>query len=345
MNETLKHHGKDSIRSLILTSLFCMVIAFVTQSIWPSSYMEHLLISIGYGYSAVGTSHLVALFIPSLSSRQVTSIGLAGAMTIGTANAYFVLQKYDEFAQISDLKPVVILGLVFTCTCFVFFYAHEQRLIAQKEAEIAKRKQSELEKAMLLSQLKQLQSQIEPHFLFNTLANVSVLIGQDPKQAQLMLERLTDLLRGTLKSSRQEYSSLQTELEMVDAYLAIQQIRLGNRLSYSIDNPIRQEVNLPPLVIQPLVENAIQHGIEPKVDGGSVHISVQQSDCDLIIEVADSGVGMNSGLGQAGHGVGLQNTRQRLKALFGEHANLSLLESQSGGVKAKVSIPLNALPS
>lgn len=345
MSETLKRHGKDSIRSLIVTSLFCLVIAFVTQSIWPSSYEEHLLISLGYGYSAVGSAHLIALLMPSISERLVTVMSLTGSMCLGSVNAYYVLKKYDDFATLSQLKPVVILGFVFTCTCFVFFYAHEQKLIAQKEAEIAKRKQSEHEKAMVLSQLKQLQSQIEPHFLFNTLANVSVLIEQDPKQAQIMLEKLTDLLRGTLKSSRQEYSSLNTELEMVDAYLAIQQIRLGSRLSYSIDNELVQDVSLPPLVLQPLVENAIQHGIEPKVDGGSVSISVKQSPSDLIIEVIDTGVGMNSGLGKSGHGVGLENTQQRLKTLFGSNASLSLLESQAGGVKAKVSIPLGALPS
>lgn len=345
MNGTLKRHGKDTIRSLIVTSLFCLVIAFVTQSIWPSSYMEHLLVSLGYGYSAVGCAHLIILFLPSISERLVTLMSLVGAMCLGTVNAYYVLSKYEDFATLSQLKPVVILGFIFTCTCFVFFYAHEQKLIAQKEAEVAKRKQSEYEKAMVLSQLKQLQSQIEPHFLFNTLANVSVLIEQDPKQAQIMLEKLTDLLRGTLKASRQEYSSLNTELEMVDAYLAIQQIRLGSRLTYSIANELVQDVSLPPLVLQPLVENAIQHGIEPKVDGGSVNILVTQSPSDLVIEVVDSGVGMNSGLGTAGHGVGLENTQQRLKKLFGVNANLSLLESQTGGVKAKVSIPLDALPS
>ncbi|WP_225874879.1 sensor histidine kinase [Vibrio atypicus] len=337
MNE---RKGTKVIRSFVVTTLFCVVIAFVTQSIWPSEFAEHLLISVGYGYSAVITSHLIAWLAPQVSSYLLTGASLAGAMLFGTMNAHFLLNKYDDFASLEQLKPVIILGFIFSCTCFVFFYAHEQKLIAQKEAEIAKRKQSEHEKAMIQSQLRQLQSQIEPHFLFNTLANVSVLIEQDPAQARLMLEKLTDLLRGTLKSSRQEQSTLQSELDLVDAYLAIQKVRLGQRLDYKIDNSLLSDINLPPLVLQPLVENAIQHGIEPKAEGGCVEIVTQEAGDSLVIEVTDSGVGIHGSSNHAGHGVGLENTQQRLKALFGDEASLALLEVATGGVKAKVSIPL-----
>ncbi|WP_394143157.1 sensor histidine kinase [Vibrio atypicus] len=340
MNE---RKGTKVIRSFVVTTLFCVVIAFVTQSIWPSEFAEHLLISVGYGYSAVITSHLIAWLAPQVSSYLMTGASLAGAMLFGTMNAHFLLNKYDDFASLEQLKPVIILGFIFSCTCFVFFYAHEQKLIAQKEAEIAKRKQSEHEKAMIQSQLRQLQSQIEPHFLFNTLANVSVLIEQDPAQARLMLEKLTDLLRGTLKSSRQEQSTLQSELDLVDAYLAIQKVRLGQRLDYKIDNSLLSDINLPPLVLQPLVENAIQHGIEPKAEGGCVEIVAQEAGDSLVIEVTDSGVGIHGSSNHAGHGVGLENTQQRLKALFGDEASLALLEVATGGVKAKVSIPLMQL--
>ncbi|MFB9214346.1 sensor histidine kinase [Vibrio sinaloensis] len=345
MEGRIKRHGRDTLRSLISTTLFCLVIALVTQSIWPSSYLEHMLISFSYGYSAVFSAHIIAWFIPNISTLLTSAMSLASSMCLGTTSAYFILKKYDNFATIEQLKPVIVLGFVFTCMCFVFFYAHEQRLIAQRESEVAKRKQSEHEKAMVLSQLRQLQSQIEPHFLFNTLANVSVLIEQEPKLAKLMLEKLTDLLRGTLKSSRQESSSLQSELELVDAYLAIQQIRLGARLEYKINNTLNSDITLPPMVLQPLVENAIQHGIEPKVEGGWIHISAQDIESHLVIEVEDSGVGIGQQLDTAGHGVGLDNTKQRLLALFGPSASLSLLESSSGGVKAKLTIPITLLNS
>ncbi|MCW8332366.1 sensor histidine kinase [Vibrio paucivorans] len=339
----LKRHAANSLKSLAWTSLFCTVIAFTTQTIWPSSLWEHLAISFGYGYSAVISAHLIAWLKPNFSLREINIYSLLVAMVLGSGNAYFWLNKYEKFSHIGSMKPVVFLGFVFTVACFFYFYAHEQKLQAQKALEVAKRKQSEQEKALILSQLKQLQSQIEPHFLFNTLANINALISSEPKSAQMMLERLTDLLRGTLQSSRQKHTNLQGELDLVDAYLSIQKIRLGNRLNFTIDNQVEHGVTLPPLILQPLVENALQHGIEPKEQGGQITIRAFVEEDDTVIEVLDTGVGLTAGAQHTGHGIGLDNIRQRLLGLFGEFASLTIAEHVEGGVKATLRFATRSL--
>ncbi|UPQ90109.1 sensor histidine kinase [Vibrio sinaloensis] len=336
---------KTTTKSLAYTTLFCIVIAFVTQSIWPDPYLEHLVISLGYGYSSVLCSVVICFFNPTMPRRLTNIFSVLGAMVFGSINAYYWLRSYDHFDDWNHMKPVIALGFVFTVTCFYYFYTHEQKLLAQQELEKSKRIQSEQEKTLLTSQLRQLQSQIEPHFLFNTLANVNALIGQDPQAAQRMLEKLTELLRGTLNNSRQTESTLQAELDLVDAYLAIQKIRLGDRLSYQIDNTVEHSVSFAPLLLQPLVENAILHGVEPKVDGAELTIRVEQQQDQLLVEVNDTGVGLNSNQPKKGNGVGLNNVRQRLEALYDGHAKLSIQQNSSGGVCACLTIPLQQLNS
>lgn len=330
-------------KSLLFTTLFCIVIAFTTQSIWPSSIYEHLAISFGFGYSAVFSAHLISWLKPELSTRLVNLLSLSAAMILGTSNAYYWLSAYGEFLHVGSMKSVVFLGFIFTAVCFFYFYAHEQKLMAQKELEKSRRKQSEQDKALIQAQLRQLQSQIEPHFLFNTLANVSALIEHDPKSAKLMLEKLTELLRGTLKNSRSDTSTIASELSVVEAYLAIQKVRLGDRLNYTITNQLGGELSFPPLIIQSLVENAIQHGIEPKENGGFVSIDVFQKGESLLLKVVDNGVGLAKQSTHNGSGVGISNTQQRLSGLYGTQASLKISESQTGGVTALVSIPLAEL--
>ncbi|MGF1697059.1 histidine kinase [Vibrio lamellibrachiae] len=335
----------SAIKSIIFTSLFCLVIAIATTLIWPGPFTKHCLISFGYGYSAVFSALIVGRLFPDLGLRWVNVFSLSTSMILGTSNAAFWLEQDSNFNNFYKLKPVIFLGFVFTAICFLYFYIYEQKLLAQKELEKAKRKQAEQEKALVISQLKQLQSQIEPHFLFNTLANINALIEQKPKDAQLMLEKLTDLLRGTLKVNRQENTSISGELDLIDAYLRIQQIRLGERLSYKIENRLDQDVGFPPLLLQPLVENAIQHGIEPKAEGGSVSIEIEEVQGTVVISVRDSGIGLMIESANVGHGIGLENIRQRLQALFVDRASFVIIENAEGGVTAKLNIELMDLKS
>ena len=330
---------RDLFKTSTTTAIFCLLVAVVTNTIWPSSYLEHLVISFGYGIAGVSCPYLIQRLMPKASHRTVVVGAVVGAMLFGTANAYYWLNKFERVERLEQMSSVVFLSFLFTAICFFYFYAQEHKLIAQKEIEKAKRIQSEQEKALAISRLRQLQSQIEPHFMFNTLANISALIDQDPASAKSMLEKLTDLMRGTMNANSEDASSLSTELKLAESYLAIQQIRLGNRLTVEIKNEVSANYHLPPLLLQPIVENAIQHGIEPSELGGKITIRVLENSDELQISVEDTGIGFSENSATHGHGVGLSNTTKRLKGLFGSKAKLVLTANTPSGTLATIAIP------
>ena len=168
-----------------------------------------------------------------------------------------------------DLRPlalILMLSLGFTVSAVYFLYSRGRLAALQAAAEAAQRSAAE-------AQLKLLQSQLEPHMLFNTLANLRVLIGADPVRAQTMLDRLIAFLRATLAASRSGSHALADEFARIDDYLALMAVRMGARLAVRIELPAAlRELPVPALLLQPLVENAIRHGLEPKVDGGRIEV-------------------------------------------------------------------------
>ena len=211
---------------------------------------------------------------------------------------------------------------------------------------------AEMERQRIEAQLKTLQAQIEPHFLFNTLANLDALIQTDPARARAMLGHLNAYLRATLAATRRETSTLAEEFALLRGYLEVQRIRMGERLRFSLDlpEPLAQ-ADLPPMLLQPLVENAIKHGIEPKVEGGEVKVSAREDKGRLLLEVADNGRGVrgtsSDGRGSAsgiedgntaGTGVGLANVRERLAAAF-SGAQFEAGPNPAGGYTVRLSIP------
>ena len=167
----------------------------------------------------------------------------------------------------------------------------------------ARWKQELLQARVTEAQLKLLQGQIEPHFLFNTLANVQSLIDFDPDRAKLMLERFTDYLRASLGQLRGESTTLANEFAMLEAYLGLMQLRMGERLRVQLDLPAELHgIELPPLLAQPLVENAIHHGLEPTIAGGTVSVSARRQDGRLCIEVTDDGQGLDGPRRRGGNG-------------------------------------------
>ncbi|MDD9180115.1 MULTISPECIES: sensor histidine kinase [Aliivibrio] len=331
------------VKSLLITTVFCVVIAMMTSNIWPSPFYEHIIISLGYGYSAVLCSFVLENNFPTLKKAYSTVLAMVLSITLGTFHASLWLNKYDDFATLEALQPIVLLGLIFTAICFYYFHATEKTMLAEQALALSKRKQLEQEKALVLSQLSQLQSQIEPHFLFNTLANISALIELDSNKAKLMLEKLTDLLRGSLKTNRNPLITVEQEIELLNAYLSIQQIRLGDRLTYNIDNQIIEPISLPPLLIQPLVENAITHGIEPSAQGGQLMVQFKQENNQFIVVISDNGIGLESVSPSKGHGMSLNNIKQRLHDLFDGSASVRITENKDGGVNAELIIPSDKL--
>ena len=206
---------------------------------------------------------------------------------------------------------------------------------------------ADIERGAAEARLKLLRAQIEPHFLFNTLANLQALIGADPPRAQKMLGHLDGYLRATLASTRNDSSTLAREFALLTAYLEIISIRMGPRLAYSLDLPeALAAVRLPPMLLQPLVENAIRHGLEPKVEGGSVQVAASEASGALVLTVEDDGLGPApdaAGRGPAataGSGVGLAHVRERLATLYGAAGSCDCAAMPGGGTRVTLRLPL-----
>ena len=196
------------------------------------------------------------------------------------------------------------------------------------------------EKQLVQAQMRMLQAQIEPHFLFNTLANIQTLIPRAPDKASLMLDNFIAYLRQSLTASRAQEGTVKQELDLLRNYLELLKIRMGDRLQFEFDiEPDLQSASLPPMLLQPIVENAIKHGLEPKVEGGRVRVSARRSGESMVLTIADNGLGFSEHADSSGAGVGLANLRERLAVLYDGQATLTVADALPGTVIA-ITAPL-----
>jgi LytS/YehU family sensor histidine kinase len=208
------------------------------------------------------------------------------------------------------------VGLAMT----LYFFMEGKKNYLQAELERTQRQATQAQLALL-------QSQLEPHMLFNTLANLRVLIALEPERAQTMLDHLIAYLRATLSASRHTAGlhPLSAEFDRLGDYLALMAIRMGPRLHYTLDLPdALKSTPVPPLLLQPLVENAILHGLEPQVEGGHITVSARQSQGQLQLQVVDTGIGLPAEPSTSGSGFGLTQVRERLATLYGPLGELKL---------------------
>src|SRR4030095_10891065 len=200
-----------------------------------------------------------------------------------------------------------------------------------------------LEAQLAQAQLQALKMQLHPHFLFNTLHSISALVHKNPDAADKMIARLGDFLRLTLENSGAQEVSLQEELEFLKCYLEIERIRFAERLTVQLDiEPQTLDARLPNLILQPIVENAIRHGISPRTVPGRIEIEARRLNGFLQVQVTDNGPGIasNSNTGTiVREGVGLANTQARLKQLYGEDHRLDLSNAAAGGLTVLLEIP------
>ncbi|MCI1013892.1 histidine kinase [Herbaspirillum sp. C7C2] len=250
----------------------------------------------------------------------------------------------------SDSIIAVIVLTFLVCFGATLFFWNRQKMAAL-EAHA-----TQVEKQAVQAQLQMLQAQIEPHMLFNTLATLQSLISTDPLQAELMLNQLVQYLRTTLSASRADSTSLQKEFDLIKAYLGLMSLRMGMRLSYTLQLPEHLgRLRLAPMLLQPLVENAIKHGLEPKVDGGNCTVRAAVHNDMLVLSVLDTGAGLPTSISLnqpppqkepvIGMHFGLDNIRERLVTLYGPLAELIITHNVPAGAMAQITIPLKALRS
>ena len=239
---------------------------------------------------------------------------------------------------------LLLMSLVVGAVCAYYFMSQARLASVREEAARASARAEAAQRQAAESQLKLLQTQLEPHMLFNTLANLRVLVGLDPARAQTMLDHLIAYLRATLSASRATLHPLQDEFDRLADYLALMAVRMGPRLAFSLDLPDElRAVPVPPLLLQPLVENSIRHGLEPKLAGGSISVQARQAGGHLFLAVTDTGVGCDKATppasGPGAGGFGLAQVRERLHTCYGDQSAIEIVAIPSGGTKVSVRFP------
>jgi hypothetical protein len=325
--------------SLIATLVFNTLIAgFLTALGFGGGFAVNLVFSQCAGLSILALIQMV-LRLPlngMVRGTGVVAAVVAGALVGGMLGR--LLTGLGASPDGSHETQALLIGLLFGSIAAGFFWLRQRNAQLERDLQARELARLEAEKQSLAAQLRMLQAQIEPHFLFNSLANVAALIDTDRKLAGSLLDALIRYLRSSLARTRAEGGTLGDEVALLTAYLEVLKVRMGNRLDYRFDiAPELLDAAFPPMLLQPLVENAIRHGLEPKVAGGRITVSAQKQGERLRIAVADDGLGFGE---TPGDGIGVRNVRDRLAALYGPAARLELSSGVGAGATATMSIPL-----
>ena len=279
----------------------------------------------------------------ALAVHAPASLIVASGHLLWVGTGRFMLQR--AVGVDADWWPTVwdafFRTLDFELPVYWAFVGGQQAVEYYRRLRAREVRAARLETRLIEAQLQALQQQLHPHFLFNTLHAVSSLVHRDPDLADAMLERLADLLRLTLRRAGVQEIPLHEELEYLRAYLGIEQVHFGDRLRVEITlDAAAMDAMVPTLILQPLVENAVRHGLEPKTGAGTLTVTARVADGLVTLSIRDTGVGFGPGMSR--QGVGLSNTRSRLHRLYGDMGSLTIRENPGGGVIVEVRMPYRA---
>jgi len=306
-----------------------------------------LIMANGVGYTLHGLFLVSSWLRLDRWARGFGPVATAAYYTLMSTLGVFlgfaiVALAFEEGSLAWMLQPRWIASLavssaIISIMIAMIFFAREKHARAERQLESERLRVERVEREAALANLRALQAQIEPHFLFNTLANVASLIDPDPATAKRMLDSFIRFLRASLAATRLQATTLADEAALIAAYLQVLQVRMGTRLGYRVEvEPGLEGFELAPMLLQPVVENAIRHGLEPKVEGGEVVFRARRDGGDVVIDVADTGVGFQP---TTRGGVGLANLRDRLQLLHGERASLRIAENAPAGTVVSVRLP------
>ena len=344
---------RDTLRHGLQVLAFCCVVAVFTSMIWPDTgYRRQLVHSISIGMLTWAVMEFGRLLVPrelcyrgpgnpghgwpkGWRGAALTLVGLAAGFLIGRPLGFWLLGSPSGYSQ-RDL----VLSLLVTVAAGVVasFYYHARGRQAALQAHIAAAERDASQARLML-----LQSQLEPHMLFNTLANLRALIAVDPAAAQRMLDRLDGYLRATLGASRATMHPLADEFARLADYLALMAVRMGARLRSTLDLPeALRALPVPTLLLQPVVENAIRHGLEPHLDGGHIAVTAARSGDTLVLTVRDSGVGFDTTQPEEGGAhFGLAQVRERVATAYGGRGQVTVQSTPGTGTTVRIDLPLN----
>jgi signal transduction histidine kinase len=333
---TLNTRGTTDVhefRLLILNSAYWYVPALLTPAIFM---IAHRLRTGGLRWPMLIATHTLLALCFSLThcaSMIAVHFGIYLTSSERTAPAMW----WVSFAQRVFLQNLDWSLMVYT-TVVGLSYA----LVYYRETQVRAVKEAQLETRLVEARLRTLEAELHPHFLFNTLHAISTLVHTNPDAADRMISRLSDLLRITFDRSGSPGISLQEEIEFLQKYLEIEQTRFHDRLSVQYDiDPETLDAEVPRMILQPLVENAIKHGVSPKPGDGLVQIASRRQGDRLWVEVSDNGVGLSAGArARLRSGVGLSNTRDRLECLYGKAHRIEFSDGGKG-LAVRLEIPFH----
>jgi Histidine kinase len=362
----LRRWRPSPVRNLLYTLLWNSLVSMVfplmallllgPNAAWRGTWWPSFVLAQCIGFSA----HFMLIFFakwshgwPARSSgwplRLYFMLIISASTGVGTILGSVLLGARNPLGYLlGDRMPNGALFFTLVISIIIFSTLMAAQKKVRMEAQAAhQREQIATSQALLLqAQLRTLQAQIEPHFLFNTLANCLSLMQTQPAQAQHMLARLIDFLRASLAASRAEQSTLGTEADLMASYLDLMVLRMGSRLRYQIEiDATLRPLPIAPMLLQPLLENAITHGLEPKLEGGLVTLKAKLEQEFLTMVIEDNGVGINPHASpRPGAGMGNTNVRQRISSLYGPQAQIQWAErteADGGGVCVTIKIPRN----
>jgi hypothetical protein len=347
------------LRSLTAGTSFLLLIVLVVNTLWLLEFLWWRVPQLGVAAALhaavpfvrenlwltmtpqVGAAIIVNL-APPAPWRRAVHFGVAFTWLLGWciywdssgpfSSAWAPAHPFEGLHYIAAELEASITAILFLWA-FAYYRTASRTQDGLVQAQIAA---STVDAELQRARLQLLRAQIEPHFLFNTLANVRSLVRIELPAAVQLMDHLMQYFAAALPRMRQEEAALQDEMQLLDAYLAIYRVRLGRRLTYEISLPRELvTVRVPTMILLTLVENALKHGINPAIEGGLIRVSAERVESTLVLKVADSGCGLEV---QQGYGSGLSNTRMRLRMRYGENATLSLNRAEPRGVVALVRI-------
>ena len=337
---------KIALYNTLIALLPTMANLFLHREKWLQFFMINLVFAHSIGWSIALPSHLFLKNAYINWGRMKKGAALALLLLVfgalGSQLGYFLVHTvfFPDAELLFSRGQMFLVNLALSILfglAGVIYFSMEEKIV--RMAESLKEREMEQERLRALrksAELEALRARTDPHFLFNTLNSIASLIRSDADKAERMTVQLADLFRYTLDSKNREQVSLREELEVVQAYLEIEKIRLGERLRYHIETDEEAlGAPVPPLLLQPLVENAVVHGLAPQRGGGELQIRAACRDERLHILIRDNGVGM--GKGGSGTGNGLSLVRERLRHLYGTRASLDMLDEN--GVAIQITVP------
>jgi signal transduction histidine kinase len=280
--------------------------------------------------------------LPWLGAVVVSLVSMPITLPIAYRAGGFVANGFERTWSIVGWREYRI-GIAFGLVIMSVYFLQGRRAEA-REAEIAaKERIHALENAQLKAQVNALRAEMNPHLLFNALNTVAALIHDDPNRAEEVIVELSSLYRGVLLSSRASEHSLRDELKLCEAYLRVEQARFGQRLQTRmlLDPEVDQDAVVPVLLLQPIVENAVKHGVGPRASGGTVTVGAALTGDALHLTITDDGVGMGHSA-HRGTGKALDNVRERLALLYGGHATVTIHSTPQTGTIVSLVLPRRA---